>query len=164
MSVTYIAAPTGVPPAADTDCRLLQPVTPETVYGPTLAERRSKPRNLILCLARAGFEPTTSSTAGKRLTTVPTRQADKSDLYKACSTKFDLYKACSAQSDPYKACSAMSDLYEARVFLVYFLQLLIGLQSNCDISIGAHRHQIGNTLKPSNQAIKQKSCIKLAVH
>ena len=73
MSGIDIAALTGVPPAADTDCRLA--VTPETVYSPTLAGRRSKPRNLILCLARAGFEPTTSSTAVQRLTTVPTRQA-----------------------------------------------------------------------------------------
>ena len=75
LSGIYIAAPTGVPPAADTDCRLAQPVTPETVYSPTLAGRRSKPRNLILFLGRAGFEPTTSSTAVQRLTTVPTRQA-----------------------------------------------------------------------------------------
>ena len=71
----YIAAPTGVPPAADTDSRLAQPVTPESVYSPTPAERRSTPRNLILCLARAGIEPTTSSTVVQRLTTVPTRQA-----------------------------------------------------------------------------------------
>ena len=48
LSGIYIAAPTGVPPAADTDSRLAQPVTPETVYSPTLAGRRSKPRNLIL--------------------------------------------------------------------------------------------------------------------
>src|SRR5271165_4557483 len=75
LSAISIAAPTGVPPSAATDCRLAQPVTPETVYSPTLAGRRSKPRNLILCLATAGFEPTTSSTAGKRFTTVPTRQA-----------------------------------------------------------------------------------------
>jgi len=64
---------------ADTDCRLAQPVAPETVYSPTLAGRRSKPRNLILCLARAGFEHTTSSTTVQRLTTnqpspVPTKQ------------------------------------------------------------------------------------------
>ena len=58
-----------------TDCRLAQPVTPETVYCPTLAGRRSKPRNLILCLARAGIDPTTSSTVVQRLTVVPTRQA-----------------------------------------------------------------------------------------
>ena len=31
LSGIYIAAPTGVPPAADTYCRLAQPVTPETV-------------------------------------------------------------------------------------------------------------------------------------
>ena len=53
----YIAAPTGVPPAAATDCRLEQPVTPETVYSPTLTGRRSKLRNLILCLARRGAIP-----------------------------------------------------------------------------------------------------------
>ena len=58
-----------------TDRRLAQPVTPETVYSPTLAGRLSKPRNLILCLARSGFEPTTSSTVVQRLTIVPTRQA-----------------------------------------------------------------------------------------
>ena len=75
LSGIYIAAPTGFPPAADTDTRLAQPVTPETVYCPTLAGRRSKPRNLILCLARAGIEPTTSSSVVQRLTTVPTRQA-----------------------------------------------------------------------------------------
>ena len=75
LSAIYIAAPTGVPSAAATDCRLAQSVTPETVYCPTLTGRRSKPRNLILCLARAGFEPTTSSTAVQCLTTVPTRQA-----------------------------------------------------------------------------------------
>ena len=46
-----------------TDCRLAQSVTPETVYSPTLARRLSKPINLIICLARAGFEPTTYSTA-----------------------------------------------------------------------------------------------------
>src|SRR5271165_2424071 len=56
-----------------TDCRLAQPVTPETVYCPTLAGRCSKPRNLILCLARAGSDPATSSTVVQRLTTVPTR-------------------------------------------------------------------------------------------
>ena len=72
LSGIYIAAPTGFPPAADTDSRLAQP---ETVYCPTLAGRRNKPRNLILCLARAGIEPTTSSTVVQRLTTVPTRQA-----------------------------------------------------------------------------------------
>ena len=75
LSAIYIAAPTEVPPAATTDCQLAQPVTPETVYSPTLAGARSKPRNLMLCLPRAGFEPTTSSTAVQRLTTVPTRQA-----------------------------------------------------------------------------------------
>ena len=48
LSAIYIAAPTGFPPAATTDCRLAQPVTPETVYCPTLAGRRSKLRNLIL--------------------------------------------------------------------------------------------------------------------
>ena len=62
LSAIYIAAPTGVPPAAATDCRLVQPVTPEIVYSPTLAGARSKPRNLMLRLPRAGFEPTTSST------------------------------------------------------------------------------------------------------
>ena len=76
LSAIYIAAPTGFPPAAGTDCRLAQPVTPETVYSPTLAGRRSKPRNLILCLARAGSDPTTSSTVVQRLTTVPTWQAN----------------------------------------------------------------------------------------
>ena len=75
LSAIYIAAPTGVPPAAATDCRLAQPVTPETVYSPTQAGRRSKPRNLILCLAGAGFEPTTYNMVVQRLTTVPTRQA-----------------------------------------------------------------------------------------
>ena len=75
LSGICIAALTGVPPAAETGYRLAQPVTPETVYSPTLAGRHSKPRNLILCLARAGFEPTTSSTVVQRLTTVPTRQA-----------------------------------------------------------------------------------------
>ena len=62
LSAIYIAASTGVPPAAAIDCRLAQPVTLETVYsptpeadyGPTLAGRRSKPRNLILCLAKVG--------------------------------------------------------------------------------------------------------------
>ena len=63
LSEIYTAAPTGVPPAADTDFRRAQPVTPETVYSPTSAGRRSKPRNLVLCLARAGFELTTSNTA-----------------------------------------------------------------------------------------------------
>ena len=58
-----------------TDRRLAQPMTPETVYSPTLAGRRSKPRNLILCLARAGSNPTIPSTAVQRLTTVPTRHA-----------------------------------------------------------------------------------------
>ena len=57
LSAIYIAAPTGVPPAAATDCRLAQPVTPETVYSPTLAGRRSKPRNFIICLATAGIDP-----------------------------------------------------------------------------------------------------------
>ena len=52
LSAIYIAAPTGFPPAADTDCRLAQPVTPETVYSPTLAGRLGKPRNLIPCLAQ----------------------------------------------------------------------------------------------------------------
>ena len=66
----------GVTPAAAPDCRLAQPVTPETVYSPTPAGRLSKPRNLILCLARAGFEPTTSSTIGSEHTTRLTRQAD----------------------------------------------------------------------------------------
>ena len=75
LSAIYIAAPTGFPPATATDCRLAQPVTPETVHCPTLAGRRSKPRNLILCLARAGIEPTTSSMVVQRLTVVPTRQA-----------------------------------------------------------------------------------------
>ena len=68
LSAIHIAAPTGVPPAADTDCRLAQPVTPETVYSPTLAGRLSKPRNFILCSARAAFEPTTSSSAVQCLT------------------------------------------------------------------------------------------------
>ena len=77
LSGIYIAAPTGFPRAADTDSRLAQPVTPETVYCPTLAGRHSKPRNLILCLARAGIEPTTSSMVVQRLTTVPTRQAGR---------------------------------------------------------------------------------------
>ena len=63
LSAIYIAALTGVPPSADTDCRFAQPVTPKTVFCPTLAGKRSKPINLILCLARAGFEPTTLSTA-----------------------------------------------------------------------------------------------------
>ena len=75
LSAIYTSAPTGFPPAAATDCRLAQSVTPETVYCPTLAGRRSKPRNLILCLARAGSDPTTSSTVVQRLTTVLTRQA-----------------------------------------------------------------------------------------
>ena len=75
LSAIYITAPTGFPPAADTDCRLAQPVTPETVYSLTPAGRLSRPRNLILCLARAGSDPTTSSTAVQRLTTVPTGQA-----------------------------------------------------------------------------------------
>ena len=78
LSAIYIAAPTGFPPAAATDCRLAQPVTPETVYCPTLVGRRSKPRNLInliLCLARAGSDPMTSSTVVQRLTVVPIRQA-----------------------------------------------------------------------------------------
>ena len=84
VSNLYIVAPTGITPAAITDCRLAQPVTPETVYSPTLAGRlvlsvlntfSCKPRNLILCLTRAGFEPMTSNTAFQRLTTVPTRQA-----------------------------------------------------------------------------------------
>ena len=60
LSAIYIAAPTGFPPAAATDCRLAQPVTPKTVYSPTLVGRRSKSRNLILSLARPGFEPTGS--------------------------------------------------------------------------------------------------------
>ena len=67
LSGIYMAAPTGFPPAADTYSRLAQPVTPETVYCPTLAGRLSKPRNLIHSLARAGFEPTTSSSAVKCL-------------------------------------------------------------------------------------------------
>ena len=62
LSAIYIAAPRGVTPAAITDCRLAQPVTPETVYSSTPAGRRSKSRNLIICVARAGFEPMTSST------------------------------------------------------------------------------------------------------
>ena len=33
LSGIYIAAPTGVTPAADTDCRLAQPVTQETVHS-----------------------------------------------------------------------------------------------------------------------------------
>ena len=33
LSAIYIAAPTGVPPAAATDCRLAQPATPETVLS-----------------------------------------------------------------------------------------------------------------------------------
>ena len=45
LSAIYIAAPTGVPPAADTDCRLAQPVTLETVYSPTTAGTLSKPRS-----------------------------------------------------------------------------------------------------------------------
>ena len=45
LSGICIAALTGVPPAAETGYRLAQPVTPETVYSPTLAGRRSKPRN-----------------------------------------------------------------------------------------------------------------------
>ena len=60
-----------------TDCRLEQPVTPETVYSPTTTGRLDTPKNLILCLARAGFEPTTFSTAVQCLTTGPTRQAKK---------------------------------------------------------------------------------------
>ena len=72
LSAIFNAAPTGFPPAAAIDCRLAQPVTPETVYCPTLAGRRSKPKNLILCLARARIEPTTSSTVVQRLTTVHT--------------------------------------------------------------------------------------------
>ena len=72
LSAIYIAAPTGFPPTAATDCRLAQPVTQETVYCHTLVGRHSKPRNFILCLARAGFEPTTSSMVVQRLTTVPT--------------------------------------------------------------------------------------------
>ena len=75
LSGIYIAAPTGVPSAADTDCRLAQQVTPETVYSPTLAWRRSKPKNLILRLARAGIEPTTSSMIGSEHTTTLSRQA-----------------------------------------------------------------------------------------
>ena len=75
LSGICIAALTGVPPAADTGYRLAQPVTPETVYSPTLAGRRSKPRNLILCLARAGIEPTTSSMIGSEHTTTLSRQA-----------------------------------------------------------------------------------------
>ena len=47
LSGICISALTGVPPAADTGYRLAQPVTPETVCSPTLAGRRSKPRNLI---------------------------------------------------------------------------------------------------------------------
>ena len=81
LSAIDTAAPSGFPPATATDCRLAQPVTPETVYSPTLAGRRSKLRNLLLCLTRAGFEPTTSSTAVQRLTTVPTRQARPSRKY-----------------------------------------------------------------------------------
>ena len=67
LSAIYIAAPTRFPPAAATDCRLEQLVTSETVYCPTLAERRSKPRNLILCLARAGFEPMISNVSVGRV-------------------------------------------------------------------------------------------------
>ena len=37
LSAIYTAAPTGFPPAAATDSRLAQPVTPETVYSPTPA-------------------------------------------------------------------------------------------------------------------------------
>ena len=66
-----------------TGYRLGQPVTPETVYCPTLAGRRSKPRNLILCLARAGSDPTTSSTVVQRLTVVPTRQAELAHAIRA---------------------------------------------------------------------------------
>ena len=75
LSGIYIAALTGFPPAAETDSRLAQPVTPETVYSPTLAGRRSKPRNLILSIATAGIEPTTSSTIGSEHTTTLSRQA-----------------------------------------------------------------------------------------
>ena len=81
LSGIYIAALTGVPPAAETGYRLAQPVTPETVYCPTLAGRRSKPRNLILCLARAGIEPTTSSTIGSEHTTTLSRQAIILSIY-----------------------------------------------------------------------------------
>ena len=77
LSAIYIAAPTLFPPAAATDCRLAQPVTPETVYCPTQAGRRSKPRNLILCLARAGSDPTTSSTVVQRLAVLPLYQPGK---------------------------------------------------------------------------------------
>ena len=77
LSGICIAALAGVPPAAETGYRLAQPVTPETVYCPTLAGRRSKPRNLILCLARAGIEPTTSSTIGSEHTTTLSRQTKK---------------------------------------------------------------------------------------
>ena len=80
LSGIYIAAPTGVPPAADTDSRLAQPVTPENVYSPILAGRRSKPINLILCLARAGIEPTTSSMIGSEHTTTLSRQAPQAAI------------------------------------------------------------------------------------
>ena len=83
-------------------------MTPETVYSPTLAGRRSKPRNLILCLARAGFEPTTSSTAGKCHTTVPTRQVQ---LYQPTFCQYHRVKSdqtvevitytCIASGEPY---------------------------------------------------------------
>ena len=57
-----------------TDCRLAQQVTPRTAYSPTPAGRLGKPRNFILYLARAGFEPTTFSTVIQCHTNRPTRQ------------------------------------------------------------------------------------------
>lgn len=38
-------------------------------------------------------------------------------------------------------------MYEAAVFLVYFYQVLIGLDSNEIITIGAHSYQVWYTLK-----------------
>ena len=92
LSAIYIAAPTGFPPAAATDCRPAQPMTPETVYCAKLAGRRSKPRNLMICLARAGIEPTTSSTVVQRLTVVPTRQANALHISKVQFTKIAMRK------------------------------------------------------------------------
>ena len=51
-----------------TDCRLAQPVTPEIVCTPTPAGRLDKLTNLVVCLAKAGFVPTTSSMIGSEHT------------------------------------------------------------------------------------------------
>ena len=104
LSAIYIAAPTGFPPAAATDCRLAQLVTPETVYSPTLAGRRSKPRNLILCLARAGIDLTTSSTVVQRLTVVPTRQAYGQDWLAKSAYNTTIHKKL-------KVCKGMTRLH-----------------------------------------------------